>query len=113
MKVLVADRISKEGIDILQRQAQVDVKVGLKPEEIIAIIGGYEGLVVRSQTRGLINAEELSLVKPTVRIINCARGGLVNEEALLVLALDEPLSEKRRRQILSLPEVFTVKQVKL
>ncbi len=47
MKVLVADQISKEGIDILQRQAQVDVKVGLKPEEIIAIIGDYEGLVVR------------------------------------------------------------------
>ena len=34
-------------------------------------------------------------------------------EALLVLALDEPLSEKQRHQILSLPEVFTVKQVKL
>ncbi len=61
MKVLVADQISKEGIDILRRQAQVDVKVGLKPEEIIAIIGGYEGLVVRSQTRvtaGMIQAGE-------------------------------------------------------
>lgn len=61
MKVLVADQISKEGIDILQRQAQVDVKVGLKPEEIIAIIGDYEGLVVRSQTRvtaGMIQAGE-------------------------------------------------------
>ena len=34
-------------------------------------------------------------------------------EALLVLALDEPLSEKQRHQILSLPEVDTVRQVKL
>ncbi len=51
MKVLVADPISNEGIDILRRHAQVDVKPGLKPEELISIIGDYEGLVVRSQTQ--------------------------------------------------------------
>ncbi|MDA8189220.1 MAG: phosphoglycerate dehydrogenase [Dehalococcoidales bacterium] len=34
-------------------------------------------------TRGIIGAKELSLVKPTARLINCARGGLVDEEALL------------------------------
>ncbi|GAI06222.1 unnamed protein product, partial [marine sediment metagenome] len=33
-------------------------------------------------TKGLIGAKELALVKPTVRIINCARGGLIDEEAL-------------------------------
>ncbi|MCH8865181.1 MAG: phosphoglycerate dehydrogenase, partial [Chloroflexi bacterium] len=51
MKILVTDSISEEGIGILRRQAQVDVKAGLKPEEIIAIIGDYEALVVRSQTK--------------------------------------------------------------
>ena len=50
MKILVTDPISEEGIDILRSQAQVDIKVGLKPEEIIAAIGDYEALVVRSQT---------------------------------------------------------------
>jgi len=34
-------------------------------------------------TKNLINAECLAKVKPTVRIINCARGGLCDEEALL------------------------------
>lgn len=34
------------------------------------------------QTRGLIGAEQLEMVKPTARIINCARGGVVDEEAL-------------------------------
>jgi D-3-phosphoglycerate dehydrogenase / 2-oxoglutarate reductase len=51
MKVLVADPLSKEGIDIMKAVAEVDVKTGLKPEEIIQIIGNYEGLVVRSQTQ--------------------------------------------------------------
>jgi D-3-phosphoglycerate dehydrogenase len=34
-------------------------------------------------TRGLIGSDELALMKPTARIINCARGGIVEEEALL------------------------------
>jgi D-3-phosphoglycerate dehydrogenase len=34
-------------------------------------------------TRNLISAECLAKMKPTVRIINCARGGLCDEEALL------------------------------
>lgn len=51
MKVLVADPISNAGIEILSGCAQVDVKLGLKPEEIMAVIGDYEALVVRSQTQ--------------------------------------------------------------
>ncbi|HKV59751.1 MAG TPA: phosphoglycerate dehydrogenase [Ktedonobacteraceae bacterium] len=34
-------------------------------------------------TRGLIGARELTLLKPGARLINCARGGLIDEEALL------------------------------
>ena len=36
-----------------------------------------------SGTRGLIGARELNLFKPGARLINCARGGLIDEEALL------------------------------
>lgn len=34
-------------------------------------------------TRGLIGTDELAQMKSTARIINCARGGIVDEEALL------------------------------
>ncbi|HZC05075.1 MAG TPA: phosphoglycerate dehydrogenase [Ktedonobacterales bacterium] len=39
--------------------------------------------VLNAGTRGLISVEELAKMKPTARIINCARGGVVDEEALL------------------------------
>jgi D-3-phosphoglycerate dehydrogenase len=51
MKVLVTEPISNEGIDILRSYARVDIKLGLKSEEIISTIGDYEALVVRSQTQ--------------------------------------------------------------
>lgn len=51
MKVLVADPIADEGIEILRNQAVVDIKLGPKPDELIAAIGDYEALVVRSETR--------------------------------------------------------------
>jgi D-3-phosphoglycerate dehydrogenase / 2-oxoglutarate reductase len=50
-KVLVTDPISEEGIEVLRKEAQVDLKEGIKEAEIISIIGGYDALMVRSQTK--------------------------------------------------------------
>jgi D-3-phosphoglycerate dehydrogenase len=51
MKILVADPVAKEGIEALRAQAEVDVKLGLKPEELKGIIGDYEAFIVRSETK--------------------------------------------------------------
>ncbi len=34
------------------------------------------------QTLNMIGADQMAMMKPTVRLINCARGGIINEEAL-------------------------------
>jgi D-3-phosphoglycerate dehydrogenase len=39
-------------------------------------------------TRGLIGTEELALVKPTIRLINTARGGVIDEVALAAALAD-------------------------
>jgi D-3-phosphoglycerate dehydrogenase len=50
-KVLVSDPIAQEGINKLKEGAEVVVKTGLPPAELIEIIPEFEGLVVRSETK--------------------------------------------------------------
>lgn len=53
MKVLISDPLAKQGLEILEKakSIEVDVKIGLKPEELIASIGEYDGIIVRSETK--------------------------------------------------------------
>ncbi|HZU04039.1 MAG TPA: phosphoglycerate dehydrogenase [Ktedonobacteraceae bacterium] len=54
IKVLITDRIAKEGIELLRTQlpeAQIEERPGLKPEQLKAIIGNYTALIVRSETQ--------------------------------------------------------------
>ena len=62
-RVLVSDPISDKGVDALRNAPgiSVDVNTGLKPEELIKIIGDYHGLVVRSETK--VTAELLAAAK--------------------------------------------------
>ena len=50
-KVLVADPIAQDGIDILSKEADVDVRTGMAPAELLERIGAYDALVVRSETK--------------------------------------------------------------
>ncbi len=51
MKVLVADPLAPEGMESLKAKTEVDVKLGLKPDELKAVIGDYDALIVRSETQ--------------------------------------------------------------
>ncbi len=70
-RVLVSDPIAQEGVDLLTTQLEVDVKHGLKPAELLEVIGDYEGLMVRSETK--VTAEVVKAAK-SLKVI--ARAGI-------------------------------------
>ena len=49
-KVLVSDPLAEEGLEILRKAFDVDVKTDLKEDELIRILGDYDALLVRSGT---------------------------------------------------------------
>src|SRR5581483_2464964 len=53
MKILISDNLSNRGVEILKRHESfvVDKNVGLKPEELRKIVGDYDALIVRSETK--------------------------------------------------------------
>jgi len=51
MKILVSDAVSVEGVELLQKEYEVDFKPGLSAEELLRIIPEYDALVVRSETK--------------------------------------------------------------
>ena len=75
MKVLIADPLAQEGIDMLAEYAQVDDKTKQKPEEIKAIIGDYDALIVRSQTK--VTADIIEAAKK-LQVIGRAGVGVDN-----------------------------------
>jgi len=50
-RVLVTDPIAQDGIDALAPCAQVDVRLGIAPDELLRVIGEYDALIVRSETK--------------------------------------------------------------
>ncbi|MEN6357788.1 MAG: phosphoglycerate dehydrogenase [Armatimonadota bacterium] len=74
-KVLVSDKLAKEGIDILKQVADVDVNTGLSEDELCKIIGEYDGLVIRSGTT--VTAKILESAKK-LKIIGRAGVGVDN-----------------------------------
>jgi D-3-phosphoglycerate dehydrogenase len=53
MKILVSDKLADEGLAILKAEPgfEVEVKTGLAPDQLKAILGQYDGIVIRSDTK--------------------------------------------------------------
>ena len=50
-RILIADPVAVQGIEMLRAVGDVDVQTGLAEDALIAIIGNYDALVVRSETK--------------------------------------------------------------
>jgi len=75
--------------------------INLKPDSIyqdklIAVLDQADILSIHlpllPETKDIISAKELSLLKPSISIINTARGGIVNESALHAFLSSKPYS---------------------
>jgi D-3-phosphoglycerate dehydrogenase len=63
------------------------VEIGVEKVELDQLLQRADFITLHTplteRTRNIINAEALAKMKPTARIINCARGGLIDEAALV------------------------------
>lgn len=74
-KVLVPEKLSPDGLALLQKTLDVDEKKGLTPEQLIEIIPGYEALLVRSETK--VTAQLLQAAK-NLKVVARAGVGVDN-----------------------------------
>jgi D-3-phosphoglycerate dehydrogenase len=75
IKVLIADKMDPRAAAIFRdRGIEVDEKPGLSPDELKAIIGGYDGLAVRSSTR--VTAPVMDSALPRLKVIGRAGIGV-------------------------------------
>jgi D-3-phosphoglycerate dehydrogenase len=75
-KVLIADKLSPAAVAIFQeRGVEADVKTGLSKEELIKIIGQYDGVAIRSATK--LTADVIKAAK-NLKVIGRAGIGVDN-----------------------------------
>lgn len=101
-KVLVADKVSTKGVEILKEVAEVDVKTGLPKEELISCIGDYDGLVVRSATKATADVLQAA---GKLKIIGRAGVGVDN--------IDVPVATQKGVVVVNSPEGNTIAAAEL
>jgi D-3-phosphoglycerate dehydrogenase len=78
MKILGYDPIAaSSNADKLGVEVTEDLERIFKEADYISV-----HVPKNEQTLNMIGAEQIEMMKPTVRLVNCARGGIINEDAL-------------------------------
>jgi D-3-phosphoglycerate dehydrogenase len=71
-------------------------KLGVEIADVDRICAEADFITVHTplnaDTRGLIGAERLAAMKPTTLLVNCARGGIVDEEALFAALTEKKIA---------------------
>lgn len=96
-KVLICDQFDKAGMELLKKgSVEVDYKPSITPEELKAVIGGYDGVIVRSRTK--VRQDVISLAS-RLKVIGRAGVGLDN--------IDLKAAEARNIKVVNAPEALT------
>jgi D-3-phosphoglycerate dehydrogenase len=71
MRILVAEQVAREGVELLRAHHEVDERPGLSRDELCAILPDYDALIVRSQVQ--VDAE---LIAAATRLVVIGRAGV-------------------------------------
>ncbi|MFC1532795.1 phosphoglycerate dehydrogenase [Thermodesulfobacteriota bacterium] len=99
MKILISDSLSEVGIRIFEKtpDIDVDINIGLTPEELKSVIGQYHGLAIRSATKVTPDIIEAA---DNLKVIGRAGIGLDN--------VDIPAASQRGIVVMNTPEGNTI-----
>jgi D-3-phosphoglycerate dehydrogenase / 2-oxoglutarate reductase len=79
-KVLISDKMSPLAAEVFRnRGVEVDEITGMSPEELIACIGNYDGLAIRSSTKA---TADVLAAAPNLKVIGRAGIGVDNVDVL-------------------------------
>ncbi len=87
---IVAQRCRGLGMNVLGYDPYLSAErarqLGIEKAELDDLLARSDFVTIHAaktpETEGMIGADELAKMKPTARLVNCARGGIVNETAL-------------------------------
>jgi D-3-phosphoglycerate dehydrogenase / 2-oxoglutarate reductase len=97
LKVLISEKLADTGVELLREEFEVDVLLGLSPEELLERIGDYDGLIIRSATK--VTAEVIERAE-NLKAIGRAGIGVDN--------IDTEAATKRGVLVANAPESNTV-----
>jgi D-3-phosphoglycerate dehydrogenase len=97
-RIFVSDDVSESGLQPLRAAGfTVDKQVGLSPDKLTEVLAGYDGLVVRSETKV---TSQLMEQLPTLRVIGRAGVGVDN--------IDVPAATARGIVVMNAPDGNTI-----
>jgi D-3-phosphoglycerate dehydrogenase len=97
LKVLITEKLADPGVELLKDGFEVDILLGLNPEELQEKIGDYDGLIIRSATK--VTAEVIERAQ-NLKAIGRAGIGVDN--------IDIEAATKRGVLVANAPESNTV-----
>ena len=96
-KILITDGLKPAGQAILSQEADVDDRNGIAAEELLAVIGNYDAVIVRSRTK--ITAEVLEAGAPRLKVVGRAGVGVDN--------IDLEAAKARGIKVVNAPQAST------
>ncbi len=103
-KVLIADPISNEGLELLKNNPKLEVieKTSITPEELTAEIGEYHALVVRSRTK--VTADQIAKANQMKLIV---RGGVGTDN------IDKKAAAEKGIKVMNTPKASSISVAEL